>query len=192
MKMRTAHDRMVLGLLVTLAAACGEAGTATSDASSTGDANTTSTVGTTTGTASTGVPTTGESGTGSTTAASEGATTDMSGASASSSSGAATTEAPGTTTEAASSSAGSTGSTGTGGDPPPLTEYCDCMLSECHDQYHAKFGENHMTAEMMCIAYAESIPTIGEPAMSGDSIECYYWACMQGDCESAFGGGACQ
>lgn len=190
MTKRTALDRMSIGLLVALAAACGEPGTTTTtDGGSTGDASTTSTAGTTTGTASTGAPTTGEPGTGSTTTA----TTDVSttdGSTASTSTGVATTEAPDTTTEAASSTTG--GSSTGGGDPPPLTEYCDCMLGECHDQYHDKFGEDHEAAEAMCIAYAESIPSVGMPAMSGDSIECYYWACTQGDCESAFGGGACQ
>jgi len=164
MTKRAALDRMSIGLLVVLAAACGESGTtATTDGGSTGDASTTSTAGATTGTASTGAPTTGDPGTGSTTTAA----TDVSTAS--------------TTTT----------STG-GGDPPPLTEYCDCMLSACHDQYHDKFGEDHEAAEMMCLAYAESVPSVGVPAMSGDSIECYYWACTQGDCESAFGGGVCQ
>lgn len=160
-KKTAALDMMSFGLLVALAAACGEAGTA-STGGGTGDASTTS------GVAS--APTT--------TSSSGGTTSDGSAASASSSSGA------GTTSETASS--------GTGGDPPPVVEYCDCMLSKCHDPYHMKFGEDHVAAEMMCLAYAASVPTIGMPAESGASIECYYWACMQSDCTSAFGGGVCQ
>lgn len=189
-KKTAALDMMSFGLLVALAAACGEAGTAstegTGDESTTSAANTTSAASTTSGVASTGGSTSGEPATSTpSTTSSDGSTSDGSAASASSTSG------EGTTTEAASSSS-STGSTGTGGDPPPLTEYCDCMLSKCHDQYHMKFGEDHVAAEMMCLAYAASVPTIGMPAESGASIECYYWACMQSDCTSAFGGGVCQ
>ena len=188
-KKTAALDMMSFGLLVALAAACGESDTA-STGGGTGDASTTSAASTTSGVASTGGSTAGEPATSTpTTTSSGGTTSDGSAASVSSSSG------EGTTTEAASSSStgsSSTGSSGTGGDPPPLTEYCDCMLSKCHDQYHMKFGEDHVAAEMMCLAYAASVPTIGAPAESGASIECYYWACTQSDCTSAFGGGVCQ
>lgn len=188
-KKTAALDMMSFGLLVALAAACGESDTA-STGGGTGDASTTSAASTTSGVASTGGLTTGEPATSTPATTSSGDTTsDGSATSASSSSG------ESTTSEAASSgsSGSSSGSSGsTGGDPPPLTEYCDCMLSKCHDQYHMKFGEDHVAAEMMCLAYAESIPTLGMPAESGASIECYYWACTQSDCTSAFGGGVCQ
>jgi len=183
-KKTAALDMMSFGLLVALAAACGESDTA-STGGGTGDASTTSAASTTSGVASTGGVTTGEPATSTpATTSSGGTTSDGSASSASSSSG------EGTTSAAASSSSSS--SSGTGGDPPPITEYCDCLLSKCHDQYHMKFGEDHVAAEMMCLAYAESIPTIGMPAESGASIECYYWACTQSDCTSAFGGGVCQ
>ena len=182
-KKTAALDMMSFGLLVALAAACGESDTA-STGGGTGDASTTSAASTTSGVASTGGVTTGEPATSTpATTSSGGTTSDGSASSASSSSG------EGTTSAAASSSSSSSG---TGGDPPPITEYCDCLLSKCHDQYHMKFGEDHVAAEMMCLAYAESVPTIGMPAESGASIECYYWACTQSDCTSAFGGGVCQ
>lgn len=179
--------RHPLGLLVALAAACNQPGGTTtsteSGATETGGATADGTTSTTTGaTSTTDAPTSGDSGTGSTSASTSASasTTDVS-ATGTASSGEATTDAPGT----ASSSSG-------GGDPPPLTEYCDCMVVECHDQYHAKFGEEHRVAEMLCLEYAASIPSVGAPAMSGNSIECYTWACAQGDCEAALGGGACQ
>lgn len=169
MTKRTENHRAFLGLLVALAA-CGDSGTTTTTTNSTGDASSNSTASATSGsTASTttAAPTTG------------GSSSDSSVA----------TEAPGSTTEAAT---GSTGGASTGGEPSPLSEYCDCLLTNCHDPYHAKFGEDHEAAEMMCLAYAGSVPSVGMPAMTGDSIECYYWACTQSDCEGAFGGGACQ
>jgi hypothetical protein len=90
---------------------------------------------------------------------------------------------------------GSTGSTG-GGDPPPVADYCACMLVNCHDQYHATWGEDHEAAEAACTAAAEAVPSVGMPATDGDSLECRYHYCQLGHddpgaCESAIGGGAC-
>jgi hypothetical protein len=65
------------------------------------------------------------------------------------------------------------------------------MLDICHDQYHAMWGEDHVQSEMMCLADAGSWPTVGVPAMSGDSLECRYDACTKKDCEGATGSGAC-
>jgi hypothetical protein len=65
------------------------------------------------------------------------------------------------------------------------------MLDICHDQYHAMWGEDHVQAEMMCLADAGAWPTVGMPAMSGNSIECRYDACTKKDCEGATGGGVC-
>ncbi len=191
-KKTAALDMMSFGLLVALAAACGESDTA-STGGGTGDASTTSAASTTSGVASTGGLTTGEPATSTPATTSSGDTTsDGSATSASSSSGESTTSEAASSGSSGSSGSSSGSSGSTGGDPPPLTEYCDCMLSKCHDQYHMKFGEDHVAAEMMCLAYAESIPTLGMPAESGASIECYYWACTQSDCTSAFGGGVCQ
>ena len=90
---------------------------------------------------------------------------------------------------------GSTSSTG-GGDPPPIADYCACMLENCHDQYHGTWGEDHEAAEAMCTAAAEALPSVGMPATDGNSIECRYHHCQLGHddpgaCESAIGGGTC-
>ncbi len=53
------------------------------------------------------------------------------------------------------------------------------------------WGEDHVQSEMMCLADAGSWPTVGMPAMSGDSLECRYDACTKKDCEGATGSGAC-
>jgi hypothetical protein len=97
-----------------------------------------------------------------------------------------------TDTQASTSSTGSTD----GGDPPPVTDYCACMLENCHDQYHATWGEDHVAAEAMCTAAAESLPSVGMPATDGNSLECRYYYCQLGHddpaaCDSAIGGGSC-
>ena len=72
------------------------------------------------------------------------------------------------------------------------------MLEYCHDAYHGTWGEDHIESEEMCIASAEAAPVAGEPAMSGDSIECRMHFCQvaadMGDesvCDNALGMGAC-
>ncbi len=97
-----------------------------------------------------------------------------------------------TSTSGDATTGGSTVAQTTGAvEPPPLAEHCACMLENCHDQYHAMWGEDHVQAEMMCLADAGAQPTVGMPAMSGNSIECRYDACMKKDCEGATGGGVC-
>lgn len=90
-----------------------------------------------------------------------------------------------------------TSSTTTGGDSL-AGDYCDCMLLYCHDQYHDAWGEEHPMSETNCLAAAEALPTIGAPAMSGDSLECRLHHCQaasDGDpaaCQGAIGGPPCQ
>lgn len=74
--------------------------------------------------------------------------------------------------------------------------YCECMLVNCHDQYHGTWGEEHPASETMCAAAAEALPSVGMPAESGNSLECRYHYCQIGHddpsaCDSAIGGGAC-
>jgi hypothetical protein len=71
------------------------------------------------------------------------------------------------------------------------------MLENCHDQYHETWGEDHRQSEAMCKAAAEAVPSVGMPAMSGDSIECRLYFCTIGHddptaCESALGAAPCQ
>lgn len=78
----------------------------------------------------------------------------------------------------------------------PASDYCECMLVHCHDQYHGTWGEEHPQSENNCNADAAMLPTVGVPAMSGDSLECRLYHCEQaaGDaslCEAAIGGAPC-
>ncbi|PCC71270.1 hypothetical protein SAMN02745121_04768 [Nannocystis exedens] len=78
----------------------------------------------------------------------------------------------------------------------PAADYCECMLVNCHDQYHGTWGEAHPQSEINCNADAAMFPTVGTPAMSGDSLECRLYHCEQaaGDaslCEAAIGGAPC-
>ena len=99
----------------------------------------------------------------------------------------ASTSTSGDATSGESTAAESTGAV----EPAPLAEHCACMLENCHDQYHAMWGEDHVQSEMMCLADAGAQPTVGMPAMSGNSIECRYDACTKKDCVGATGGGVC-
>lgn len=75
-------------------------------------------------------------------------------------------------------------------------QYCLCMLDSCHDQYHGTWGEDHEQSEVMCMAAAEAVPSVGMPATSGDSIECRLYFCAMGHdvagaCEAALGADPC-
>ena len=89
-----------------------------------------------------------------------------------------------------------TGDESTAGVDAPVTDYCNCMLENCHDQYHELWGEDHQGGEAMCKAAAEAVPSIGMPAMSGDSLECRLHFCTIGHdepaaCASALGAAPC-
>lgn len=166
-------DRTLAWSILLAGAACGG-----SDSSSQSDGTTSASVTadpTSTGTAST-------PGTSSPETTSDITTTTMDSTTAVSSSGDSTTQ-----TTAGSTAAESTGAV----EPAPLAEHCACMLENCHDQYHAMWGEDHVQSEMMCLADAGAQPTVGMPAMSGNSIECRYDACTKKDCVGATGGGVC-
>ena len=86
---------------------------------------------------------------------------------------------------------------GTTGGASPVEDYCICMLENCHDQYHATWGEDHRGSEAMCEAAAGAVPSVGVPAMSGDSIECRLYFCALGHddpaaCDSAMGAAPCE
>ncbi len=98
-------------------------------------------------------------------------------------------------TGATDATATTTSITTTTGDAP-VTDYCNCMLENCHDQYHERWGEDHQGGEAMCKAAAEAVPSIGVPAMSGDSLECRLHFCTLGHddpaaCASALGAAPC-
>jgi len=78
----------------------------------------------------------------------------------------------------------------------PAEAYCQCMVLDCHDEYHGTWGEDHDMSEAMCEAAAAALPSVGMPAMQGDSIECRIYHCELAKtdpnaCASAIGGGSC-
>ncbi len=69
----------------------------------------------------------------------------------------------------------------------PVEEYCGCMLVQCHDEFHARWGDEHRESIALCEAEAEA---------AGAGIECRISYCTEaaGDveaCASALGEGAC-
>lgn len=88
------------------------------------------------------------------------------------------------------------GTAGTTDEPSAIDVYCACMLENCHDEYHATWGEDHEASEAMCAAAAAAAPSVGVPATTGNSLECRQHYCELGEavpgaCASAMGGGAC-
>lgn len=105
-------------------------------------------------------------------------------------------------TEAGTTHAHETGTThehateATGDPMDPAQAYCECMVVYCHDDYHGTWGEDHEMSEALCQAEADGLPSVGMPAMSGNSLECrsYYCDLAMTDataCASAIGGGSC-
>ena len=81
-----------------------------------------------------------------------------------------------------------------GGDA--ATSYCACMLVNCHDPFHAKYGEGDDVATPACMADAATFPSVGMDAMSGDSIECRMHFCEEAAmdetaCAAALGDEVC-
>ncbi len=132
----------------------------------------------------------GTSGTGET------STTDGATGHASHSSHVSHTAASASTTDTTAASTTTTGDQTTADSVSPATDYCNCMLENCHDQYHELWGEDHQGGEAMCEAAAEAVPSGGKPAMSGDSLECrlHFCALAPADpaaCASALGAAPC-
>src|SRR5690606_25727426 len=78
------------------------------------------------------------------------------------------------------------------------TAYCDCMLTVCHDAYHAAYGPEtqEVVARSTCLAEAASLPEAGMDVDSGHFIECLLHHCNEGSetpdsCAATIGEGAC-
>ena len=96
---------------------------------------------------------------------------------------------------------GSSGSSGTAGSSgsDPATTYCDCMLTACHDEYHATFGPetDEVAARENCLAQAALVPVAGSSVTQGDFIECRIHHCEIGRanasaCPGSIGEDNCQ
>jgi hypothetical protein len=70
-----------------------------------------------------------------------------------------------------------------GGDP--VSAYCSCLLVNCHDPFHATYGEGDDVAVPACNAAAAAFPSVGMDAMSGDSLECRQHFCDEAATDEA-------
>jgi hypothetical protein len=59
----------------------------------------------------------------------------------------------------------------------PAVVYCSCVLANCHEPYHTKWGEDEMAAEAACLAEAGALPSNGGPTEMGNFIECRQHFC---------------
>lgn len=70
-------------------------------------------------------------------------------------------------------------------------DYCECMLFDCHDEYHARWGEDHVEAAVACQTEAAMLPQAGSPQTEGNSAECRLHHCASledgSTCEGALG-----
>lgn len=80
------------------------------------------------------------------------------------------------------------------GDPAAML--CSCLLANCHDPYHDKWGENEMTAEQSCLTEVEALPVNGSDIEMGNFIECRAHFCElaaddESVCPNALGEAVC-
>lgn len=68
------------------------------------------------------------------------------------------------------------GSSDTGSSGAAAT-YCSCVLANCHEPYHAKWGEDEIAAQQACLAEAAALPVNGAPTEMGNFIECRQHFC---------------
>jgi hypothetical protein len=78
-----------------------------------------------------------------------------------------------------------------------IYSYCNCMLLNCHDPSHAKWGAADDALIAGCRVEALGLPSYGSSVMAGNFLECRVTYCRQaaGDprmCDSALGGNFCQ
>ena len=79
----------------------------------------------------------------------------------------------------------------------PAVIYCSCVFANCHEAYHAKWGEDEMVAEAACLMEADALPMNGSDVDMGNFIECRMHFCdlaAAGDdtqCAAALGDEIC-
>ena len=59
----------------------------------------------------------------------------------------------------------------------PAVAYCSCMLANCHEPYHMKWGEDEMMAQAACVMEADALPMNGSDIDMGNFIECRMHFC---------------
>ena len=79
----------------------------------------------------------------------------------------------------------------------PVAEYCNCMLVNCHDPFHDRWGETDMEAIANCAAEAGALPRAEPTAEAGNSLECRMTHCQRAmtnaatECPAALGDAIC-
>ena len=58
-----------------------------------------------------------------------------------------------------------------------VAAYCACVLENCHEPYHAKWGEDEIMAQAACLAEAGALPQNGAPIEMGNFLECRQHFC---------------
>jgi hypothetical protein len=78
-----------------------------------------------------------------------------------------------------------------------ISDYCNCVLINCHDQSHRKWGETDEAVLAGCRAEALELPLNGGPTLSGNYLECRAAYCKQSlqdsqACDAALGAASCR
>ena len=85
----------------------------------------------------------------------------------------------------------------------PVVAYCSCMLINCHETYHGKWGEEELPAQEACIAEAGALPENGSDVDAGNFFECRQHFCAMATddacptedgcdaCDAAIGSAVC-
>lgn len=79
----------------------------------------------------------------------------------------------------------------------PVAEYCNCMLVNCHEPFHDRWGESDMEAIANCTAEAGALPRAGSMVDTGNSLECRAVHCDRAaanaatECPAALGDTIC-
>ncbi len=78
----------------------------------------------------------------------------------------------------------------------PAVIYCSCVLANCHDPYHAKWGDDEMVAQAACLMEADALPKNGGDTEMGNFIECRQHFCELAaadadQCANALGDAVC-
>lgn len=72
--------------------------------------------------------------------------------------------------------------------------YCDCMLLNCHDEFHQVWGVDDVEARDNCRAEISQVPSVGSDTTTGNSQECRVHFCevaAERNCDAAMGLNTC-
>ena len=65
---------------------------------------------------------------------------------------------------------------------PQVLELCECLLFDCHEPYHERYGATDLEAAEACNADGSTLPL--------DGVACRLSACQSGECDAALGAAA--